>query len=66
MKVFASNYLEPLTSEIAVPTDDWNWQPVTQDLQKIYGSGNKTVTKSSTYSSEKDNESDTDRPNEGK
>lgn len=66
MKVFASSYLEPVMSEKVVPTDKWNWQPVNKDVKAIYASGSKTATKSSTYATEKDHESDTDRPNEGK
>jgi hypothetical protein len=39
--------------------------PHNTDIKEIYASGNKTATKSSTYAAEKDNENDTDRPNEG-
>lgn len=66
MKVFASNFLESLTNETIAPSTEWNWQPSNPDVKEIYASGSKTATKSSTYSNEKDNESDTDRPNEGK
>ena len=66
MKVFASNFLESLVSEQVEPVAKWNWRPENPDIKEIYASGSKTATKSSTYSSEKDNESDTDRPNEGK
>jgi hypothetical protein len=66
MKVFATDYLEMLQGETVVPSKDWSWQPANPNVKDIYASGSKTATKSSTYSSEKDNESDTDRPNEGK
>ena len=66
MKVFASDYLEPLVSEHVLPIDKWNWSPNNPDIKKIYASGSKTATRSSTYSTERDNESDMDRPNEGK
>ncbi len=66
MKVFASNYLEPLVGETVDSVQNWNWQPTNPDVKEIYASGSKTATRSSTYSTEKDNESDADRPNEGK
>ena len=66
MKVFCSDYLEPLVVENVEPTENWNWQPSNLEVKEIYASGSKTATRSSTYSTEKDNESDSDRPNEGK
>lgn len=66
MKVFASNYLEKMSGETVAPVAKWNWQPSNPEVQRIYASGSKTATKSSTYSAEKDNEQDTDRPNEGR
>ena len=66
MKVFASNYLEPLVEESVVATKHWNWIPSNPDVKAIYASGSKTATRSSTYATEKDNEADSDRPNEGK
>jgi hypothetical protein len=66
MKVFATDYLEALQDETVVPSKDWSWQPSNPNVKDIYASGSKTATKSSTYSTEKDNESDSDRPNEGK
>ncbi|MBI1289197.1 MAG: hypothetical protein GC178_16645 [Flavobacteriales bacterium] len=65
MKVFASNYMEPLVGESVPPVSKWNWEPTNQEVKKIYASGAKTGTRASTYASEKDNEADTDRPNEG-
>lgn len=66
MKVFSTNYLEPLVGEQVTPSEEWNWQPANPNVKEIYASGSKTATRSSTYSTEKDNESDSDRPNEGK
>ncbi len=66
MKVFASTYLEPLVGEQVLPVSQWSWEPINSDVKEIYASGSKTATKSSTYSTEKDNESDSDRPNEGR
>jgi hypothetical protein len=66
MKVFATDYLEPLVSEQLPSTKEWNWQPANPNVKEIYASGSKTATRSSTYSTEKDNESDNDRPNEGR
>ncbi|WP_336688656.1 MULTISPECIES: hypothetical protein [unclassified Chryseobacterium] len=65
MKVFASKFLElPQSEKIKNPVK-WNWEPFNKDIKQIYASGAKTATRSSTYASEKDNESDVDRPNEG-
>lgn len=65
MKVFATKFLEfPQSEKLKDPTA-WSWEPNNKDIKKIYASGAKTATRSSTYSSEKDNEADTDRPNEG-
>lgn len=66
MKVFSTNFLEPLSVEQVLPSDQWNWQPSNPNVKEIYASGSKTATRQSTYSTEKDNESDSDRPNEGK
>jgi hypothetical protein len=66
MKVFASNYIEPLIGEQVEPVLTWSWKPSNSNIDRIYASGNKTATRSSTYSTEKDNETDSDRPNEGK
>jgi len=66
MKVFSSDFLETLSVEQVLPSDQWNWQPANPDVKEIYASGSKTATRQSTYSTEKDNESDSDRPNEGK
>lgn len=65
MKVFASNYLEPLSPEKVVNVEKWNWSPYNLDIVAIYASGAKTSTNASTYASEKDSNADTDRPNEG-
>lgn len=65
MKVFAAKFLELPQNEKLKDPNFWSWEPHNKDMKKIYASGAKTATRSSTYASEKDNESDTDRPNEG-
>lgn len=65
MKVFAAKFLETPSNEIVSNPSLWNWEPSNKDIKTIYASGSKTATRSSTYASEKDNEADTDRPNEG-
>lgn len=65
MKVFASRYLESFSSEMVVDLKNWTWEPSNKEIAKIYASGAKTTTRSSTYASEKDNNEDSDRPNEG-
>lgn len=65
MRVFATNYLEKFSIEQVVPTENWSWEPSNQNVKAIYASGSKTATRQSTYAAEKDNESDSDRPNEG-
>jgi len=65
MKVFATKFLEKPQAEIVKNPTKWNWEPYNKDIKTIYASGSKTATRQSTYASEKDNESDTDRPNEG-
>jgi hypothetical protein len=65
MNVFATKFLEEPSTDTVVNTVLWNWQPSNKDVTKIYASGSKTATRQSTYASEKDNESDSDRPNEG-
>lgn len=65
MNVFAEKFLEEIVTEKVAKTKDWNWKPNNPDMVKIYASGAKTATRQSTYASEKDNEADTDRPNEG-
>ncbi len=65
MKVFASNYLESMSTDQVVSPSLWNWKPFNTDINKIYASGGKTSTRASTYASERDSNEDTDRPNEG-
>jgi hypothetical protein len=65
MKVFAANFLEKPQGETVESPSKWNWEPHNKEIEKIYASGSKTATQQSTYASEKDNESDYDRPNEG-
>lgn len=65
MKVFASNFLEPIQENKLPDLKKWTWEPHSTEVKKIYASGAKTATRASTYGAEKDNEADTDRPNEG-
>lgn len=65
MKVFSTKFLELPQSEKLKDPNSWSWEPNNKDIKKIYASGAKTATRSSTYASERDNEADTDRPNEG-
>lgn len=65
MKVFASRFLETPVADTILTPDKWNWKPLGGQVQRIYASGASTSTRSSTYAAEKDNRSDSDRPNEG-
>ncbi len=64
MKVFATKFLEAASND-EITQGEWNWTPSNPDAKKIYGSGASTSTAQSTYAAEKDNRSDSDRPNEG-
>ncbi len=66
MKVFASQFLEKVSNEKVPNLTEWTWQPHNKKIAEIYASGNSTSSQSSTYAAEKDNRSDTDRPNEGR
>lgn len=63
IKVFASSFLEPM-DKYSVVNESWDWEPA-NDVKEIYASGAPTSTNQSTYAGEKDDRSDTDRPNEG-
>lgn len=65
MKVFGLRYLEKMQPNEVVEVKDWNWTPASGDAYRIYGSGNSTSSRESTYAAEKDNRQDEDRPNEG-
>ena len=65
MNVFASRFLEAPATQPVVPLHQWDWKPFSNDVGEIYASGAKTTTRSSTYAAEKDNNEDSDRPNEG-
>lgn len=65
MQVFSTSFLEPMMQESFVPIGQWKWEPANPNMKAIYASGAKTATQQSTYAAERDNESDTDRPNEG-
>lgn len=64
MKVFATRFFEEPSKDTTEPVEKWSWQPE-NEVDKIYGSGANTATRSSTYAAEKDNRDDDDRPNEG-
>ena len=64
MNVFAAKFLETPSNDV-IETDDWIWEPANPDAKKIYASGASTNTNQSTYAAEKDDRSDSDRPNEG-
>lgn len=50
----------------AIPeNEEWTWTPKDEEVRRIYASGANTRTQTSTYAAEKDNRSDSDRPNEG-
>ena len=65
MKVFASRFLEEPSKDCTTGVDNWSWKPQNSEINKIYGSGANTQSRSSTYAAEKDNRDDDDRPNEG-
>lgn len=65
MNVFAERYLEAHTPQHPIPLEQWKWTPASLKIGEIYASGAKTATRSSTYAAERDDNSDTDRPNEG-
>lgn len=65
MKVFATNYLEGMSSDTIGKNQDWSWNPANGSLDKIIACGAHTATSISTYASEKDENSDDDQPQEG-
>ena len=66
MKVFASTYLEKFSSDKIDNEKKWSWSPEGgKETKEIYASGANTSSTNSTYAAEKDNRSDSDRPNEG-
>jgi hypothetical protein len=65
MKVYASKFLEPMSNNRVTNETKWSWSPTNQEVYEIYASGNNTSSNESTYAAEKDNRSDSDRPNEG-
>lgn len=65
MKVFASKFLESPSKDTVSKDDKWSWKPENEEICEIYASGAATSTNASTYAAEKDNRSDSDRPNEG-
>lgn len=65
MKVFASAFLEKMSSDCVSKDTKWSWTPKGEEAKKVYASGANTSTNTSTYAAEKDNRGDSDRPNEG-
>ncbi len=65
MRLFVANFLEPISGQNVVNSSNWIWRPHNKKIDKIYASGAKTATRASTYASEKDDNADTDRPDEG-
>jgi hypothetical protein len=65
MKVFASRFLESPSNDTLNKDEKWTWEPHSEEVCEIYASGAATSTQASTYAAEKDNRSDSDRPNEG-
>lgn len=65
MNVFAEKFLEVQTPAPAVPVEAWSWVPRNPKVADIYATGGKTATRQSTYADDRDNNADTDRPNEG-
>ena len=65
MKVFAEKFLETQVSTPVVPVEAWSWVPRNPSVADLYASGGKTATRASTYADDRDNNADTDRPNEG-
>lgn len=65
MKVFASAYLEGISNDEVNEEQEWSWTPNGKEAHKIYASGANTSTRQSTYADERDDRSDSDRPNEG-
>lgn len=65
MNVFLQRYLEAPIKNSNISIDEWNWKPEGKFAFEIYACGANTNTNQSTYAAEKDNRSDSDRPNEG-
>ena len=65
MRVFATQFLEKMSSDCVGEGETWNWTPAGENAEKIFASGANTATRSSTYAAEKDDRADTDKPNEG-
>jgi len=65
MNVFGLKFLEPMLSDQELECKDWSWTPKSDDIKRVYGSGNSTRSRESTYAAERDNRQDEDRPNEG-
>lgn len=65
MKVFASRFLEKPAPDHVDSSAKWSWRPASEEVTRVYASGNSTSSRESTYAAEKDERADHDRPNEG-
>lgn len=65
MKVFATKFLEQPSKDEKINSESWSWSPQNSKAVDIYASGSATSSRQSTYAAEKDDRSDSDRPNEG-
>ena len=65
MGVFVAKFLEPMKNTQVTAETEWTWAPANEEVYEIYACGNNTSSNESTYAAEKDNRSDSDRPNEG-
>ncbi|CRF46610.1 hypothetical protein [Helicobacter heilmannii] len=63
MRVFGSLFLEKMQGNKVC--GNWSWEPANPEIKDVYASGANTNTRMSTYEAEKDNRSDSDKPNEG-
>jgi hypothetical protein len=64
MRVYMSHLLEKVQSDV-VSSKDWTWEPEGGAVHDVYASGANTSSNQSTYAAEKDDRSDSDRPDEG-
>jgi len=65
LKVFALKFLETPSDDGKIKHEQWTWTPQNSEAINIYASGSSTSSRQSTYAAEKDDRSDSDRPNEG-
>ncbi|RDU67471.1 hypothetical protein CQA53_00105 [Helicobacter didelphidarum] len=63
IKVFAGKFLEDIHEDNSV-NGQWDWKPA-NNATDVFASGAPTATQQSTYKDQRDNQKDSDRPNEG-